>query len=68
MYRGQLLNASYRADFVCFEGLIVELKAIVRLSNIEIAQVINYLRASNLKKARLLNFSAEKLEYKRLVL
>jgi GxxExxY protein len=68
MYRGKPLNAFYRADFVCFGNLLVELKTIPRLSNVEFAQVINYLKASGLRKALLLNFAADKLEYKRLVL
>jgi GxxExxY protein len=47
--------------------LLVELKAIPRLSGIENAQAINYLKASGLKKAILLNFGTPSLEYKRVV-
>ena len=67
-YRGHRLDASYRVDFICFDDVIVELKALARLSAIEEAQVINYLKASTLSKAILLNFGAPRLEYRRLVL
>jgi GxxExxY protein len=68
IYRGRPLTSSYRADFVCFSSLLIEIKALRKLSGLEEAQVINYLKASGLNRAILLNFGAPSLEYKRLVL
>lgn len=67
-YRGRLLGSAYRADFVCFATVLVELKAVKQLTAFEDALVINYLKASGLKKALLVNFGATRLEYKRLIL
>jgi len=66
-YKGTRLACGYRADFFCYETLVVELKALGLLSNIEQAQVINYLKATGCERGLLLNFGASSLQYKRLV-
>ena len=45
-YKGQIMDARYRSDFVCFGNVIVEVKALSQLSGIEDAQVIHYLKAT----------------------
>ena len=66
-YKGQVLNSFYKADFVCFGGVIVECKALSQMGGVEDAQVINYLRITGLERAVLLNFGTPSLQYKRLV-
>jgi GxxExxY protein len=66
-YRGELLQCGYRADFICFGEVIVELKAISQLTGVDEAQTINELKATGLHRALLINFGASSLEYKRLV-
>ena len=66
-YSGQELKSYYFADFICFDGIIVELKALSELSGREKAQVLNYLKAAGLKKALLINFGKESLEFQRYV-
>ena len=67
-YKGQRLQAKYRADFICYDAVLVEAKALSRLGGREEAQVINYLKATGLEIGLLINFGAESLQYKRLVL
>lgn len=68
LYKGVRLVTYYRADFVCYESVIVELKALGRLSGTEEAQLMNYLKATNMKIGLLLNFGTASLEYRRYAL
>jgi GxxExxY protein len=67
-YKGVVLECAYRADFVCYGNVIVELKAIDCLSGVETAQTINYMKAGGFHRALLINFGSDSLEYKRYVL
>ena len=53
---------------MCFAGLLVELKAQAGLTEIDEAQVINYLRATEIDRALLLNFGTKRLQMKRIIL
>lgn len=65
-YKGKPLKAIYRADFVCFDKIIVEIKALNELASVHHAQTINYLKITNFKVGVLINFgSHENLEWKR---
>jgi GxxExxY protein len=66
-YRGEVLNAHYQSDFVCFGTVIVELKALQQISGNEEAQIINYLKAARMNRGLLINFGAKSLQYKRFV-
>ena len=67
-YKNQRLKKEYEADLVCHQQIIVELKALDRLSGKEEAQLLNYLKATGLRVGLLINFgSVGKLEWTRLV-
>ena len=67
-FKGQCLTQRYYADLVCFEQIIVEMKALKQLSGKEDAQILNYVRATGFKVGLLINFGSHgKLEHKRFV-
>ena len=56
MYKGKPLGEPYRADFICYNKIIVELKAVKELEKLHNAQVINYLKITGFKLGILVNF------------
>lgn len=66
-YKGHPLGAPYRADFLCFEEVIVELKAKRALPEADTNQVVHYLKGSGKSVGLLLNFGEERLQYRRFV-
>ena len=69
VYDGVELKQTYKADFVCYGKIIVELKAVSVLDDAHRAQVYNYLHATGLKMGLLLNFgNAKELEKQRIVM
>ena len=67
-YKGKILHKKYFADFLCFDEVIVETKALSTLLPEHYAQVLNYLKATGKKVGLLVNFGATSLQWKRLVL
>ena len=68
-YKGRPLNKHYEADFVCYDRILVEIKAVSQLVDEHRAQIINYLNATGLKVGLLVNFGHfPKVEHERFVL
>ncbi len=67
LYQGAPLSTPCRADFVCFGAIIVELKAIKQLTEIEDAKVLHYLKATGFERGLLCNFATPQLKYKRFI-
>lgn len=67
-YKEALLEKKYYADFLCYDQIVVELKACSGLTDQHTAQALNYLSALKLRIAILINFGAPRLQWKRVVL
>ena len=67
-YKGVILPHHYRADFVVWNKILFEAKAVETLTDAHVKQALNYLAASKLELGVLVNFGADSLEWKRVVL
>ncbi len=67
-YKDQALEKEFIADYIGFEKIVAEFKCISKLTKVEEAQIINYLKATGMKVGLLINFGSKgKLEWKRYV-
>ena len=67
-YKEITLPHKYFADFIVFDKIILEIKAIESITNSHIKQTLNYLAASKLKVGLIINFGEDSLKYKRVIL
>jgi GxxExxY protein len=66
-YDNKKLKKQYRADFVCYDTIIVEIKSVSIIPTAFYAQLQNYLRCTNMELGLLINFGASSLIYKRMI-
>ena len=66
-YKGRKLRATYRADALCYDSVILELKALGKVGDLEMAQVLNYLKAGRQERGLLINFGTRSLQHRRFV-
>ena len=66
-YKNKPLNKCFIVDFICYDKIIIELKAIPVIKSEHQAQVLNYLTATGLKIGLIINFGKTSLEHKRTI-
>jgi GxxExxY protein len=66
-YKDMQLSKKYIADFICYNNIVIELKATESIIKEHVSQLINYLHATNKKIGLLINFGSNSLEYKRII-
>jgi GxxExxY protein len=66
-YKNKPLEKKYQADFICYDEIIIELKALSTLDSVHKAQLINYLKATDMQLGLLVNFGQSSLESKRVI-
>ncbi len=66
-YENKKLKKYYRADFICFNEIILEIKTVKYMPNQFYAQLKNYLTATKMELGILINFGGPSLQYKRII-
>ena len=66
-FRGKTLQKKFQADFYCYNNIIVETKAAKELTDKDLSQILNYLKATQKEVGLLINFGTKHLQYKRVI-
>ena len=66
-YKNEILEKCYIADFICYDKIIVEIKALSSIIPEYLGQTLNYLKATKLKLGLIINFGKNSLEYRRII-
>ena len=66
-FNGEKLDKKYKADFICFDSIILEIKAVSFIHENFTKQTLNYLKATDKKLGLLINFGEKSLKYKRII-
>ena len=67
MYKGQQIKHDYFVDFICFDKIVIECKAVAEILDIHKSQTLNYMKINNFKLGIIINFSQINVENKRIV-
>lgn len=67
-YKKNILSKCYKADFICYDHVIVELKAVCLFGSDHASQILNYLKATGLEVGLLVNFGTTSLQSQRFIL
>lgn len=67
LFNGEKLDKKYKADFICFDNIILEIKAVSFIHENFTKQTLNYLKATDKKLGLLINFGEKSLKYKRII-
>jgi len=67
LYDDKVLKKYFKADYTCYDSIIVELKAAKTLTDVDVRQAINYLKATKYKLAIIANFGTSSFTYKRIL-
>jgi len=67
-YKGKPLKKTYTADFICYDKILIEIKALSAMTSDHFSQTLNYLKATGIKVGLIINFGTPSLTYRRLIL